>query len=152
MIRVQKEDVYWQWRKPGVEFGGRKIISRTKIFFRKKFPFSRTKFLTTFFLIIDQVFRIFPFFSRIFCIFTMLNVVYDPFLTRETTISERNSFMTLFSLSSYFRAHPTLLLKILGRDGCMGRLPTSNFGGTVPPGLPPSVLASWPRITEAANR
>src|SRR6218665_1143217 len=35
-------------------------------------------------LIIDQVFRIFPFFYLIFRIFTMLNVVYDPFLTRKS--------------------------------------------------------------------
>src|SRR6218665_1141540 len=35
-------------------------------FFRKRFPFSRPKFLMTFFLVIDQVFRIFPFFSQIF--------------------------------------------------------------------------------------
>src|SRR6218665_1198165 len=35
-------------------------------------------------LIIDQVFRTFPFFYLIFRIFAMLNVVYDPFLTRKT--------------------------------------------------------------------
>src|SRR6218665_3094369 len=54
------------------------------------------------------------------------------------------SYMTIssqenhhFSLCSYFHAHPTtLLLNILGGDQCMGRPPTSNFGGTVPP-VPP---------------
>jgi len=72
------------------------------VFFRKnlKFAFSRQKSIMTFFLVIDQVFRIFPFFSHIFCVFTMLNVVYDPFLTRKT----------LFLLCLYFRAHPTTLL------------------------------------------
>src|SRR6218665_65632 len=54
-------------------------------YFSEKFPFSGQTFLTTFFLVIDQVFRIFPFFfPQIFRIFTMLNVVYDPFLTRKT--------------------------------------------------------------------
>src|SRR6218665_3604069 len=66
----------------------------------------------------------------------MLNVVYDPYymtlFSRKNTISEENSFMTLFLFCSYFRAHPTtLLLKILG--GRMhGPSPTSNFGGPSP--------------------
>src|SRR6218665_774355 len=91
-------------------------------FFRKKFPFSRQKFLMTFFLIIDQVFRIFPLFSQIFRFFTMLNVACDPFLTRKTP----------FLLCSYFHAHSTtLLLKILRRR-LHGPSPTSTFGGTAP--------------------
>src|SRR6218665_1119781 len=67
-------------------------------FFRKKYPFSRRKFLMTFFLFldIDQVFQILRF-------FTVLNVVCDPFFTRKTTISQKNSlispFFTLFVLS-----------------------------------------------------
>ena len=61
-------------------------------FFRKKFSFSLQKFLMTSF---------FP----IFRIFTLLDVVHDPSLTRKTPVL----------LFSYFRAHPTtLLLKILG--------------------------------------
>src|SRR6218665_2889050 len=42
--------------------------------------------------------------------------VYDPFLTRKTTVSEKNSFMTLlFLFCWYLRAYlTTLLLKILG--------------------------------------
>ena len=88
-------------------------------FFREEFPFSRPKFLMVF-----QIFRI----------FIVLNVVYDPFFTRKTTISEKNSLMTPFLLCSYFRAHPTTqLLKIFG--GRMhGPSPTSNFGGPSPPG------------------
>src|SRR6218665_2930325 len=94
--------------------------------FQEKFAFSGSKFLMTFFLVIDLVLRIFPFFSHIFRMFTMLTVVYDHFLIRKNH----------FSLCSYFHAHPTtLLLKILG--GPMhGPSPTSNFGGTVPP-VPP---------------
>src|SRR6218665_929312 len=62
--------------------------------------FSPEKILMTFFSH-RPGFPIFPFFSQIFHVFTMLNVVYDPFLTRKTS----------FLLCSYFRA---LLLKILG--------------------------------------
>src|SRR6218665_3183066 len=79
-------------------------------FFPEKFPFSRPKILMTFFLI-------FLFFFQILRIFTVLNVIYNPFFTRKTTISETNSlttpFFTLFVLS---RASDTtsLLLKLLG--------------------------------------
>src|SRR6218665_3638285 len=41
----------------------------------------------TFFLVIDLVLWIFPFFSHIFRMFTMLNVVYDHFLTRKPPFS-----------------------------------------------------------------
>src|SRR6218665_1894605 len=81
----------------------------------------------TFFLVIDLVLRIFPFFSHIFRMFTMLNVVYDHFLPRKT------QFFTLFMLSR--TSDNTILLKILGNQ-CMGGPSTSNFGGTVPP-VPP---------------
>src|SRR6218665_4000326 len=68
--------------------------------------------------------------------FTVFNVVYVPFFTRTTSISEKNSFMTLLLLCPYFRTHSTtLLLKILGRR-MHGPSPTSNFfGGTVPQSL-----------------
>src|SRR6218665_3376932 len=58
-------------------------------FFPEKFPFSRPKNLMTLFLI-------FLFFFQILRIFTVLNVIYDPFFTRKTTISEKNSLTTLF--------------------------------------------------------
>src|SRR6218665_1364324 len=109
-------------------------------FFGKQFSFSR-KISDDLLLIIDQVFRIF--FSQIIRIFTMLNVVYDPFLTRTTTISEKNSFMTLFLLCSYFRTHPTtLLLKILG--GRMhGPPPPQILGGPSPsPSRSPPLIPS----------
>src|SRR6218665_321510 len=76
----------------------------------------------------------------------MLDVVhvYDPFITRTTTISEKKSFMTHFLLCSYLRAHPTnLLLKILGGQ-MHGSSPTSNFLGAVPtifPRSPPLFLS-----------
>src|SRR6218665_204146 len=73
-------------------------------------------------------FTIFPFFSQIFRIFTMLNVVYDPFLTRKTP----------FLLYSYFHTHSTTLYfsKYWG-DQCMGR-PHLKFWGDRPPSPPRS--------------
>ena len=146
-----------QWRRPGAGFGGRRknfrgprflndVFSEKVLIFTAKisddlFPFfshspvSRPKFLMTFFLLIDQVFRIFPLsFPRFSVSFTMFNVVYDPFLTRTTTISEKNSFMTPFLLCSYFRAHPTtLLLKISGVTDAWAVPHLKFVGGTVPP-------------------
>src|SRR6218665_2143993 len=86
------------------------------------------------FLVIDQVFRISPFFlSQIFRIFTMFNVVYVyyPFLTRKTTSSEKNSFIwhlffTLFVLS---RASDNITSQNIGGDGCMGRPPPQILAG-----------------------
>src|SRR6218665_351215 len=75
--------------------------------FQKEFPFSRQKILMTYFLVIDEVFVIFPFIFQILRIFTVLNVVYDPFFIRKNTISEKNSLTTPYLLCSYFRAHPT---------------------------------------------
>src|SRR6218665_1869617 len=88
--------------------------------------------LLIFVLVIDQVFRIFPFLSQIFRILTMLNVVhvYDPFLTRKTP------FFTLLILSR--ASDNTTSQNIGGTDGWA--VPTSNFfGGAVPspPRSPP---------------
>src|SRR6218665_2711992 len=80
----------------------------------------------------------------------MFNVVYDPFLRKTSTVSEKNSFITPFLLCSYFRADPTtLLLKILG-----GRMhgPSSHlnfFGVAVPPvplGLRPCIYLNITRV------
>ena len=84
-----------QWRRPGAEFGGTENFADQDFrmtLFRKKLYIFTAK-------ISDDLF---------------LNVVYHPFLTRTTTISEKNSFITPFLLCSYFQAHPTtLFLKIL---------------------------------------
>src|SRR6218665_3241581 len=77
----------------------------------------------TFFLVIDLVLRIFPFFSHIFRMFTMLNVVYDHFLTRKPP------FFTLFILS---RTSDNTASQNIGGGPMHGPPPTSNFGGTVP--------------------
>src|SRR6218665_4036876 len=125
---------YLQWRRPGAEFGGDGKFFRGPRFLNYGFSWKNIDLFP--FLVIDHFFRIYPFFFQIFHIFTniytMLNVVYDPFLTRKTTISEKNSFMTIFLLCSYFSALPTtLLLKILG-DGCIGRPPPQILGGQSP--------------------
>src|SRR6218665_1025550 len=109
-------------------------------YFSEKFPFSGQTFLTTFFLVIDQVFRIFPFFfPQIFRIFTMLNVVYDPFLTRKT------HFFYSVHTFTYIQQHYT----------------SQNIGGTdawaVPPpqilgDRPPSSPRSPPMVTMSTYR
>src|SRR6218665_216824 len=83
----------------------------------------------TFFLVIDLVLWIFPFFTQIFRMFTMLNVVYDHFLTRKT------QFFTLFMLS---RTSDNTTSQNIGGDQCMGGPPPQIFGGTVPQSSPRS--------------
>src|SRR6218665_3062105 len=94
----------------------------------------------TFFLVIDLVLRIFPFFSNIFRMFTMLNVVYDHFLTRKTQ----------FSLCSYFHAHTTtLLLKILGGTNAWAVPHLKFLKGDRPPQSPLG-LRPWYRVNRQA--
>src|SRR6218665_1889750 len=91
-----------------------------------------TKISDDLFLVIDQVFRISPFFSQIFRMFrfTMLNVVYEPFLTRKTLF---------YSVHTSARIGQLCFSKNWG-DGYVGRPPASNFWGTVPLGLRPLLL------------
>src|SRR6218665_545458 len=98
-------------------------------FFSGKISIFRVKISDDIFLVIDLVFRIFPFFSQIFPFFAMLNVVYDPFITRKTP------FFTMFILS---HASDNTTSQNIGGGGPMhGPSPTSNFfGGTVHPSLP----------------
>src|SRR6218665_2681596 len=81
----------------------------------------------TFFLVIDLVLRIFPFFSHIFRMFTVLNVVYDHFLTRKT------QFFTLFMLS---RTSDNTTSQNIGGTNAWAVPPPQIFWGTVPP-VPP---------------
>src|SRR6218665_3935859 len=113
-------------QRPGAEFGGdQKNFSRPN--FRKNFHF-QGKFSDDLFLVIHLVLWIFPFFSHIFRIFTMLNVVYDHFLTIKTP------FSTLLILS---RTSDNTTTQKIGEDQCMGRLPPLKFWGTIPPRSPP---------------
>src|SRR6218665_3751723 len=72
-------------------------------FFRKKFPFSRPKKYDDF-LNFASLFRIFP--------------------------HKKNNFFYSFHNFAHIRQH--YFAKYWG-DECIGRPPTSNFGGTVPP-------------------
>ena len=115
-------------------------------FFRKKNSVLTAKISDDLFLVIDQVFRIFPFFSQIFRIFTMLNVVYDdPFLTRKTTNSENNSFMTHFfySVPTFARIRQRYFSKYWGGDRRMAR-PHLKFGGHPP--SPLLGLRPWQQV------
>ena len=138
---MQWTHAYVQWRRLGAEFVGTENFFRTWMtFFPEKISIFTPKIYDDLFLVIDQVFRF----------FTVLNTVYDPFFTRKTTISEKNSFMSPLLLCSYFRARPTtLLLKILG-DGCMGGSPLEILGGTVPP--VPLGLRLWRRVEMDTGR
>src|SRR6218665_1861541 len=103
-------------------------FSRTKIselrFFRKNFPFVSHR----------PHFSDFPFFFQILRIFTLLNVVDDPFFTRKGTISEKNFLTTLlfYSVRTFARTRQHYFSKYWG-DGCMGRPPPQILGETVPP-------------------
>src|SRR6218665_2208167 len=97
-------------------------------FLGNKFPFSRPKFLMTLFKISDHDFRIFP----IFHIFAACNVVFDPFFTGKTPISENNSFKTPFLLCLCFRTHPTNTTSQNIGGRMHGPSPHLKFGGGVP--------------------
>src|SRR6218665_2888677 len=104
-------------------------------FFSGKISIFRVKI--SFFLVIDLVFGIFPFFSNIFRMFTMLNVLYDPFLTRKT------HFFTRFILS---RAYDNTTSQNIGGDQCMGRPPHLKLWRDrplqSPPRSPPLVISN----------
>ena len=95
--------------------------------FRKNFHFQDKNLWWPFFKVIDLVHRIFPFFSYIFRMFTMLNVVYDHFLTRKS------QFFTLFILS---RTSYNTTSQNIGGDQCMGRPPP-------PKSKTPSMTDNW---------
>ena len=98
----------------------------------KNFNFHAENFLRPSSLVIDQVFQILRF-------FTLLNVVYDLFFTRKSTISEKNSliapFFTLFVLS---RASNNTTSLNIGGNQYMGRPPPQIFGEDRPPSSPRS--------------
>src|SRR6218665_3220322 len=89
--------------------------------------YSRPKILMTFF------FSHRPGFSDFYSLYCV-KFVYDPFFTRKSTISEKNSLTTpFFLLCSSFRARPTtLLLKILGRTNAWAVPHLKFLGGPSP--------------------
>src|SRR6218665_980728 len=121
-------------RRPGAEFAGRKHFLQTSMtLFPEKISIFTPKISDDFFLVIDQVFQILRF-------FTLLNVVYDLFFTRKTTISEKNSLITPFfySVRTFACIRQHYFSKYWG--GPMhGPSPHLKFWGTVPPRSPPLV-------------
>src|SRR6218665_26670 len=99
-------------------------------FFLGKIYIFRVKISDDLFLVIDLVFRNFPFFSHIFHMFTMLNVVYHPFLTRKT------HFFTRFILS---RASDNTTSQNIGGTNAWAVPPPQTLGGPSPLGLRPCV-------------
>src|SRR6218665_1844659 len=112
-------------RRPGAEFGGTQKLFRGPI--SGKISIFRVKISDDLFLVIDLVLRIFPFFSHIFRMFTMLNVVYMTISSQE-----KHNFHSVHAFT-HIRQH--YFSKYWG-DQCMGGPPTSTFGGTVPPSPP----------------
>src|SRR6218665_2370204 len=108
-------------------------LGGTKKFFRGpisgKISIFRVKISDDLFLVIDLVLRIFPFFSHIFRMSTMLNVVYDHFLTRKT------QFFTLFMLS---RTSDNTTSQNIGGGPMHGRSPHLKFWGEPSPQSPRS--------------
>src|SRR6218665_1187971 len=112
---MRAADYYGQRRRPGAEFEGDEKIS----IFRPK--------ISGLFLVIDKVFQILHF-------FTLLNVVYDPFFTRKTTISKKNSLIrpfSLYSVRTFARIRQHYFSKYWG-DQCMGRPQPQILGGPSP--------------------
>src|SRR6218665_1289962 len=105
-------------------------------FFWEKNSIFRAHISHDLFKVINQFFRIFPFFSQIFRVFTMLNVVYDPCLTRKTHFS--------YSVHTFGRIRQHYFSKYWG-DGFMG-VPHLKFwtgpSHPVPPRSPPLLILS----------
>ena len=126
------------WRRvwgDGTNFRGPRFLNDG---FSEKISVFTAKISDDLFLVIDQDFRIFPFFSQIFRIFTMLNIVYDPYMTlssqEKPLFHKRISLRHFFLLCSYFRAHPTTLYTSQNIGGRMyGPSPTSNLWAGVAP-------------------
>src|SRR6218665_3238686 len=98
-------------------------------FFPGKISILRPKISDDFFLVIDQVFQILR-------LFTVLNVVYDPFFTRKTTISKKNSLIRPFfhSVRTFARIRQHYFSKYWGP--MHGPSPHLKFWGDRPP-VPP---------------
>ena len=101
--------LYKQWRRPGAEFGGWKNFPpRTKIsewrFFLKKSIF--TAKISDDFFSHRPGFWDFPFLFLDFpCLYYVLNVVYDPFLTRKTTTSEKKMKRKFLYDTCFYSVH-----------------------------------------------
>src|SRR6218665_1790893 len=106
--------------------GGTKKIFRGPI--SGKISIFGVKISDDLFLVIDLVLQIFPFFSHIFRMFTMLNVVYMTISSQE-----KHNFHSVLAFT-HIRQH--YFSKYWG-DQCMGDRPTSTLGGGPSPQSPP---------------
>jgi len=118
--------------------GGRKRFSLTKIsewrFLGTNFNFHAQNFWWPFFSH-RHVFQIFPIVFQFFRIFTVFNVIHDPFqLQEKNPISGNNSLMTPFLLCSCFRAHSTNTTSL-------------NIGGTEAWAVPPPQILVGPSLS-----
>ena len=129
------------WRRV---FGGRKIFSRTKTFwiavFGEKNLFSRPKFLMTFFIFFSSRpgFSDFPFLfpDSAYLYYVKCRRLYDPFLTRKNTISEKNFFTRLFfNLFVLPRASDNTTSQNIGEDRCMAHPHLIFWGDRCPQSL-----------------
>src|SRR6218665_375029 len=94
-------------------------------FFTEKISIFTPKISDDFFLVIDLVFQILRF-------FTVLKCRIRPFLHKKNHYF-RKEFLYKTTFSSFHsRASDNTTSLNIGGDQCMGRPPTSNFGGTVP--------------------
>src|SRR6218665_1646918 len=104
--------------------GGKEIFFHEPRFlnddFSEKIPIFTAKISDDLFLVVDQVFLNFAFLFPDFpyLCYVKCRIIYDPFLTRNTP------FSTLFIL---LRASDNTASPSIGGDGCMERLPISNF-------------------------
>src|SRR6218665_3891841 len=114
--------IYIHGRRPGAEFGGTKKFFRGPI--SGKMSIFRVKISDDLFFSHRLGSSDFPFFSHIFRMFTMLNVVYDHFLTRKPP------FFTLFILS---RTSDNTASQNIGGNNAWAAPPPKIWGGTVPP-------------------
>src|SRR6218665_853998 len=122
------------WRRV---WGGRKKISWTKI------SVFTLKISDDLFCFIDQVFQILRF-------FTLLNVVYNPFFTRKTTISEKNSLIRPFfySVRTFACIRQHYFSKYLGGTNAWAIPHLKFLGGPslqCPPRSPPLHLG-WSKL------
>src|SRR6218665_1513259 len=75
-------------------------------------------------------YRFVPMFSHIFHIFTVCDVIYDPFFTRKPPISEKNFLVHLFAL---FVLSTNTTSQNIGRTDAWAVPHLKYFWGTVPP-------------------
>src|SRR6218665_3158290 len=95
-------------------------------FFGQKMSIFAAKISDDLFLVIDQIFRIFPFFSQVFSILAMLNVIFCPIITGKSP------FFTLLTLS---RAYNNTTSLNIGKTNAWA-VPHLKFWGDRPPSPP----------------